>query len=195
MSILDKVYTTFSNLDKDYARTKKTRTEFITEKFGGDINTGSVIILDAIREEGLEENVENIAKMSYIKDIFNRIKSCADRLDTLQSFNFVQSDVATRILSILRSSNAHETRQNLVAQSSLWAGNARCLHHVCTADGASYADMDACKVFNLYNENMYGLLSGVFTFDGDPQLTTYYKVALGNRLKKIQEGAVAKNLR
>ena len=60
MSILDKVYTTFKRLDQDFARSKKTRTEFITDKFGGDIAIGSVIILDAIRAEGVEESPENI---------------------------------------------------------------------------------------------------------------------------------------
>ncbi len=195
MSVLDRVYTTFNRLDQDFARSKKTRTEFITDKFGGDINIGAIIILDAIRAENAEETPENIAKMSFVKDTFTQIQACADRLDTLSSFDFANTNVLGSFLDILSRAEGHASGQTIVDQAGLWANKSRAAHFLCTPDGTAFVPLDDCKVYSVYNENMAGLVNGVFKMDRAAQLGDYYKVLPGRRLKQIQEGAVAKNLK
>lgn len=195
MSILERVYTTFNHLDRDYARSKKTRTEFITDKFGGDINTGAIIILDAIRAEGVEETPENIAMMSFVKDTFASIQANADHLDALSSFSFADTNVVGAFVNLLCHAELHETKQEVLPQSTLWGWSPKVLHYYSTAEGTSYADPDNCTVFMAYNENMAGLLSGLFKPDRDLELGGLYKVLPGRRLKTIQEGAVTRNLR
>lgn len=195
MNVLDRVYTTFKRLDQDFARSKKTRTEFITDKFGGDINTGSIIILDAIRAAGVEETPENIAKMSFVKDTFAQIQANADRLDTLSSFDFADNNVMQNFIDVLWKAEFHGSRQTPSEQSQLWGNKTRALHYLCTPDGSAFAPLDDCKVYAAYNENMVGLLTGAFQLDREPAIGDYFRVMLGRRLKQIQEGAVAKNLK
>lgn len=195
MSVLERVFTTFSRLEQDFSRSKKTRTEFITDKFGGDINVGSIIILDAIRAEGVEETPDNIAKMSFVKDTFARIQANAAHLDSLASFSFADTDILGTFVDILCHAEAHESGQESVTQESLWSSKKKALHYVSTAEGTTYADPDHCTVFQAYNENMAGLLAGLFKPDRELQLGGYYRVLPGGRLKTIQAGAVAKNLK
>lgn len=195
MSILERVYTTFQHLDRDFARSKKTRTEFITDKFGGDINTGSVIILDAIRAEGLEETAENIAKMSFIKDTFACIQANADHLDALTSFAFTENNVVGAFMDILSAAELHGSNQERLPQTTLWGWSPKVLHIYSTAEGTSYADPDNCAVFRSFNENIAGLLGAMFKPDAPLVLGGLYKVLPGRRLKTIQEGAVGRNLR
>lgn len=195
MSILDKVYTTFKRLDQDFARSKKTRTEFITDKFGGDIAIGSVIILDAIRAEGVEESPENIEKMSYVKDTFVRIQACANHLDSLTSFSFADTNTVSSFVDILGHAENHGSGQSEVNQAELWKGRPQALHYVCTPDEARFANPDNCTVFQAFNENMAGLIVGCFKPDRELQLAGYYRVLPGRRVKSIQVGAVAKNLK
>ena len=83
MEVLDRVYSAFSNLDRDFARSKKSRTDFILEKFGGDIDMGSMIILDAISASTGEETAEDIQKLTFVKEIFEKLKDARDNLDSL----------------------------------------------------------------------------------------------------------------
>lgn len=195
MSILDRVYTTFNRLDQDFARSKKTRTEFIRDKLGGDINTGCIIILDAIRAEGLEETPENIQKMSFVKDTFAAIQANADHLDALSNFAFTNSDVLGSFLDILCHAENHRSGQSRVPQSQLWGDNPKSLHYCARAEGSAHADLDTATVFQAYNENMCGLLSLLFKFDGALKIGGYYRVLPGRRMKEIQAPAVSRNLR
>ncbi len=195
MSVLDRVYTTFKRLDQDYARSKKSRTAFITDKFGGDIRTGSIIILDAIRSEGVEETPENIAKMSFVKDIFERIRDNAERLDSMTSFCSEDSNVSMHFMNVLLRSEYHGSKQKITTQSELWGASRKALHYCSTAEGIDFVEPDDCKVFKAFNENMIGLLGGAFHCNGELQLAGYYKLLAGRRIKEIQEPAVAKNLK
>ena len=195
MSVLERVYTTFNRLDQDFARSKKTRTEFITDKFGGDINVGSVIILDAIRAEGMEETPDNISKMSYIKDTFAAIQANAGHLDSLTSFNFTDTNVVGAFIDILAHAEEHETRQTRVSQKQLWDTQHLALHFVCRADGTTYTSPDDCQVLQAYNENMAGLILTLLKPDRELELGGHYKVLPGRRVKTITKEAVSKNIR
>lgn len=192
MSILDRVYTTFKRLDQDFARSKKSRSEFIVDKFGGDINTGSIIILDAIHAEGLEETPENIEKMSFVKDTFAAIQANADHLDSLTSFVFTDTNVVSSFMSILAHAENHMAHRVRTEQNVLWGATRKAVHYCCDAEGATYADPDFCTVFQCYNENMAGLLASCFKLDRELELGAYYRVLPGRRLKFIQGGAVSR---
>lgn len=192
MSILDRVYTTFKRLDQDFARSKKSRSEFIIDKFGGDINIGSIIILDAIHAEGLEESPENIEKMSFVKDTFAAIQACADHLDSLTSFAFTDTNVVSSFVDILAHADQHLSRQVRTSQKALWANGKKAIHYCCDAEQMLYADPDSCTVFHCFNENMAGLLASGFKLDRELQLGAYYRGLPGLRLKLIQGGAVSR---
>ena len=71
MEVLDRVYNAFANLDRDFAKSKKTRAVFIADKFGGDIDIGSTIILDAISSGTGEEKSLSLSRLSRLFRIFS----------------------------------------------------------------------------------------------------------------------------
>lgn len=193
MSILESVYKTFSNLDRDYSRSKKTRTDFIKDKFGGDINIGSIIILDAIREEGVPEDQDSIRKLSFIKDTFAFFQENAQRLDRLEAFSTASSDLLNDLTMVLDRAAVNGTKQVAIPQASLWANKPPALHYISTKEGTVYAPLDACKVFCVYNENMAGFLqknfdmSGITIHGGDK-----FRIGANGKLRLIQDAAIAR---
>ena len=102
MEVLDRVYSAFSNLDRDFARSKKSRTDFILEKFGGDIDMGSMIILDAISASTVEETAEDIQKLTFVKEIFEKLKDARDNLDSLPDFKFTNGSLFQDLILTLK---------------------------------------------------------------------------------------------
>lgn len=196
MSILESVYKAFTHLDRDYARSKKSRTEFIKDKFGGDINIGSIIILDAIREEGVSENPEDIQKLSFIKDSFAFFQENASRLDKLETFSTASADLLNELAGILDRADSHGTKQVAVPQAVLWENQLPALHYVSTKEGMAYTPLGACKVFCVFNENMAGLLQQNFNMGGQ-QLNVGDKFRIGpnGALRQIQDAAIARSVR
>lgn len=86
MKQLDAVYRAFTHLESNYRRSNKTRREYIVDKFGGDVEIGSMVILDYFAGAKLEDP-DDIAKFSAIRDIFNVLKKNIDNLVTFESFD------------------------------------------------------------------------------------------------------------
>ena len=58
MSTLDKIYQKFENLEVQYLSSGQSRTEFIAERFGQDLEVGVTILTDAILKENPSEAKE-----------------------------------------------------------------------------------------------------------------------------------------
>lgn len=159
MDVLDRVYTTFSNLDRDFARSKKTRSEFILEKFGGDIDMGSMIILDAISAASKEETAEDIQKLTFVKEIFAKLKEARDNLDSLPDFSFTNGSLFQDLMMTLNESMAAGTGVRYLPQKRLRKVSKGAYHFIANADGLVTAPFAGCKVIFVFNENMLGLVS------------------------------------
>lgn len=158
MSTLQKVYDTFSTLDSRYARSNKTKTEFITDKFGGDIDIGSTIILDACRAEAKEDNSEDIEMLSCIQNIFEKILKYRDNLDSLPNFSFETDTCISNLLLLLAESRATGRNQRLLPQGfkkHVW-------HYSATPEGSRYTPYDACVVLSAYDRNSTNKLANMY---------------------------------
>lgn len=183
MSVLDNVYNAFSNLDRDFARSKKSRSEFIRDKFGGDIEVGSFIILDAVSSSTGDETQEDIEKLTFIKDIFEKIKANAGNLDSLSDFSFVDDSKFSGFLQTIQEAVISGTHVRHVRQAELNDAEQGSIHFIVNAAGASCCPVNRCKVFHIYNEHMDNLLATAFRRDDDVDLGCY--VALKNKTKLV----------
>lgn len=102
MEQLDKVYAELTSLDKKYARSKKSRTEFIQDRFGGNIDVGSFLILNALSAEQFTDP-EDIKKLSVVRRILDSIVKNQDVLDSLSSFDFDDESISVKIQNALLS--------------------------------------------------------------------------------------------
>ena len=124
MEQLDLVYSTFANLERNYSRSKKSRSEYIKDKFGGDIPVGSFLILNALSAEEFSDP-EDIRKFSEIRAIFDKLLENKDRLDSLASFNFdMDSDGSMSALDVLNLCQDFGTGVTVVEQGALYNGEA-----------------------------------------------------------------------
>ena len=195
MEVLDRVYTTFKNLDRDYARSKKTRSEFIRDKFGGNIDIGSMIILDAISSSSGDETAEDIEKLTFVKNIFASIKAYESSLDTLPDFTFKVSELYKQLLDVLNESANHGMHQSVSTQAQVNKADKDSIHFVATARSTRYTPMVKCDFVNAYNENMIGLLSSMYGDVSKVSLHDYYAVKGRNKLVKTELQHIRKKIK
>lgn len=177
MNVLDKVYNTFSNLDRDFARSKKTRTAFITDKFGGDIDTGAMIILDAVSTSGELETAEDIKKLTFVKDIFSQLQANKNKLDSLQSFSsFSDSTEFNELMRVLAKAESSGTGQRETVQAEVYRQQRRAVHFVCTAEGSYFVGLNDCKILHAYNGHMQRMIIRSVTLDNPPNFGDYLEM-------------------
>lgn len=153
MKILDKVHSTFSRLDRDFARSKKSRSDFIQDKFGGDIDIGSMLILEAITQEINNSEAptnEDISKLSAVRDIFGAIKRHRNHLDSLSSFAFLDEDMSGSLVNVLNSAQSHGSHIHVMNQGELGKN----VHYRVTASDIKVVPLSKCETIKLYNDNM-----------------------------------------
>ena len=186
--VLDNVYSKFTNLEKDYRRTKKSRSQFITERFGGDIVVGSTIILDAIYEEN-PTTQEEIAKFSIVKDIISNILKAKDDLDYLESFDFSNDmSMATVIGKLLDSVDAGQT--TTVPQRGLYE-HAEALHFYVDSDGARYeSPFPKCRFYRCENPNIYRILKSMIGTVANVEPDMLYEKQSDTNVKPVTEAKV-----
>lgn len=185
MEVLDRVYTTFRNLDRDFARSKKTRTEFITDKFGGDINIGSIIIMDAISSGDGVQTQEDIEKLSFIRDIFDKIKAFADNLDALEDFSFSDTSFAKELDTLLTQALVDGTHSAMVSPRDVWSAFSGALHFVATPGGAVWSPVQGIKVVHCYNETMRDYMNVAYPSGISYELGKYYAIKNRFNLRPI----------
>lgn len=196
MEVLDKVYNTFKNLDRDYSKSKKTRTEFIEGKFGGDIDIGSIIILEAI---GSEEptSPEDIKKFAFIKDTFNAIRRNRKRLESLPNFASIGKDFSEfeSLKELLYKSIGDGQKQWKCTQQQLQKrSDKQSLHYYVTPEGTYYSDLNEVNVFRVYNEHIAALLQESLNMRIKPELDSYLEKKSKNHAVVISEGRARKLL-
>lgn len=194
MEVLDRVYNAFSNLDRDFAKSKKTRTEFIQDKFGGDIDMGSMIILDAISASTGEETPEDIQKLTFVKEIFDKLKDARDSLDSLPDFQFTNGSMFQDLLLLIQESTASGTHIRSIPQKRLRKVGGGAVHFVAKADGLVQAPFAGCKVLYAFNENMLGLIDTT-SQGADFKLFGLYEKKNAIHAVEINEAQVAKALK
>lgn len=116
--LLEKVYKTFVNLDTNYARSKKDRATYLSEKFGGDIEMGSFLIMQALSRENISSQ-EDIEKLSFIRGVFDYLVKNKNRVNSLNSFLPVHDNGSSHIVTALRNGYTEGTRIAPVEQSHL----------------------------------------------------------------------------
>lgn len=85
MNVLKRVYYSFKDLELQYDNSIP-REQFILQKFGGDIDIGSTILIDTIMAEGVT-TADEIEMFSYLKNVFTFLIKIKDSLNTLKSFD------------------------------------------------------------------------------------------------------------
>lgn len=191
MEQLDLVYKTFSTLDESYARSKKTRTEFITEKFGGDIEIGSAIILDVLSEGELTSQGD-IEKLTFVKDIFEKIKSNASALDSLKNFAFEDHAMFNQLCQEIDNAMAESGMAHPVTQSHMFR-ETKDLHIHTDMHGCQYVPVDDC-VFCHLSENMLGLMQQAYPMDKKMRAGDYVRLYDG-MVRIVSRRTVAKTLK
>ena len=181
MEILDKVYKTFKNLDRDFSHSKKTRSQFIKDKFGGDITIGSVLILSAIDTEGVE-SPEDIEKLSFVKSILKKIEAAADRLDALSNFSFSENNLSEELFTLLENIESASIGVYAVPQKELYKREG-CVHYVSTPKVSLHTDASSI-VFKVFNENMKYFLEAM-GFDMSKFSIGQYLVLKNDELRPV----------
>ena len=153
MRQLDLVYSTFTSLEKNYSRSKKSRAEYLREKFGGDINTGSFLILHALAQEELRDP-EDIEKLSKVREIFNMIKDNQENLDALKSFDFSVKSEIEQLAEALSQAEVAGSGIQSVEQADLWKSRQAPAHFMVSPYGVRVVAIDNCKYLRLYSEPM-----------------------------------------
>lgn len=193
METLDRVYKAFSNLDRDFAKSKKTRSEFIIDKFGGDLDMGSMIILDAIGQFNGEETPEDIEKLTFVKDIFAKIMTARDSLDSLKDFSFGAEDDFRNLMTLLAESEVDGTGIRCITQAELNKRDKGTVHFISSADGVVLSRFADSKVVHAYNENMLGFLQAVLP-PSSLELGGYYVRKSSMRVEEVPESKLNKAL-
>lgn len=193
MEVLDKVYNTFQNLDRDFSRSKKSRADFIVDKFGGDIDIGSMIILEAISASSGDETPEDIKKLSFIKDIFEKLKANRDNLDALPDFSFTTGTAYMDFIQLLKNSVASGTGIQEVSQFEMHRLNRGNVHYSVSMDKTIVAPLTVSKVVHVYNEHMQNYMASKFHVQ--VELDKYYQIKSALNVVEVPKERLSKALK
>ena len=115
---LDAVFKTFSKLEQNYARSSKDRQSYIEDKFGGDIEMGSFLILHALSKESIT-SPEDVEKLSFIRKTFDYLLKHKDHINALSSFVPNDNSLGDSMLNALRSGYESGTKVLIQEQTVL----------------------------------------------------------------------------
>lgn len=149
-TVLERVYSAFTNLERDYKKSNKTRSQFIIDKFGGDIQVGASVILHSIYSES-QLSGDDIQKFTEVSTIFNNIIAAKDKLDSLRSFDFSEDNAEKdRYISIVEDTGKHIGNTYQLAQQELFK-QFGVLHYIATPDYACETTPPECRFFRKYS--------------------------------------------
>lgn len=183
MEQLDLVYNTLTKLEQNYARSKKSRTEYITEKLGGDINVGSFLILHALAKETLTEQGD-VEKLSTVRNILAQIKVHQDELDSLRSFEFSkEADSLTVLLEAMDAAEAKGTRISAVNQRDMWKSPNHPAHFSVNRHMSRVVAFNGAPYVYCYSKAISALVSGLSGQRFEPG--DIVRCRLGERYEKV----------
>ena len=174
MSTLDKIYQKFENLEEQYLCSEQSRSDFIAERFGQDLEVGITILTDAILKENPSETKE-IEKFSYLKDLFSFLLKHKDSMESLSSFETMTEEVSDMqdILSKLSLTITKPCTPSVTSQKELYEKTGA-LHYEVTPDSISYVSLNQCHAFYVSNENFAVLLKTVNDVSSNLKRNTVY---------------------
>ena len=146
MEQLDKVYSTFVNLEKNFARSTKTREEYLLDKCGGDFDAGPFLIMHYLNSQPITEPAD-VEKLSAIREILDKIQKTKGHHNNLANFNFLDEEVSVSITDILVSSMCGGSGVTVMTQEDLHKKHKH-LHYRCTPDSATVTFLGTCKFYN-----------------------------------------------
>ena len=183
MEQLDAVYNTFTNLEKNYAKSKKSRGEYLLDKFGGDISIGSFLILQALAQEEFT-SAEDIEKLSRVREIFKAIDECKDSLGTLRTLDFTGNSVYTGIMDALTAAEISGTGMVATEQQSMWKNSRSPAHYSVRPTQVEFVPLMGSKYVKVYSEPMSILMGGLYGVNS--RVGQVYERTLGNRVSQVK---------
>lgn len=174
MSTLDKVYQKFENLEEQFLSSGQSRTDFIAERFGGDLEIGVTILTDAIMKDNLTES-KDIERFSFLKDLFSFLLKHKDTIDMLPGFDVATEDVSEieDILSKLALTMTTPYHAPVLSQKELYEQKGL-LHYEVTPDSVTYTTLDSCHAFYVSSENFAILLKAIKGVPTNLKMDTVY---------------------
>ena len=186
MRTLDAVYNTFANLEKNYARASKSRSQYLIGKFGGDISVGSFLILHALSKE-VYTDPEDIEKLSVIREVFANIKAHEDSLDSLNSFNFGAENTMQQGILALSQGEYDGTGISVVDQKTMWTGKGKPSHYSINSKVTQVVPLSTAPYYNLYSPAIAALINSFC--GGSFKVGDIVATKLGGRVQAISKPA------
>lgn len=159
MEQLDLVYNTLTSLEKNYRRSKKSRSEYILDKFGGDIGVGSFLILNALQAAELNDP-EDIKKLSTVRRIIDSIRENEHQLDSLSSFDFDTEAIQSTLTNALLAGLSQGSGISIVSQEYLHEKYKGALSYRVSADRVQVVPVDHAEFFEVILPAWSAVLSG-----------------------------------
>lgn len=159
MSVLEKVYDKFSNLELYYSfvQNEKSRKDFIIELFGGNVDEGAAILTEAIICEN-PSTTEELEQFSFVKDLFNFfIKNIDIMSDEITSFEEVLANISLEneafgdldaIMNAITKIVRPDVDYRCIAQKDLY-NEYNALHYMVTPDTVRYVTLHNCFVHKI----------------------------------------------
>lgn len=183
MEQLQAVYNTFVNLEKNYARSKKTREEYLTEKLGGDVVVGSFLILHALSKLDVREPKE-IEMLSYVRTFLDHVRKNKDNLAGLTSFDFSDDSEVNVIFDTLSAAEKAGTKIEVKTQQAFAKETKRGVNCCATVKGITLVPLNSARYLRLFTDWLVSTVSDAGVRDlnfGD-----LVEVKLGNRISKVK---------
>lgn len=160
MESLDLVYSSLTKLEQNYARSKKSRTEYIMDKLGGDINTGAFLILHALSKEPLT-SPEDVDKLSTVREILGKIREHQNDLDRLSSFDFsVENNVLETLMNAMDEAELDGTHVAVVKQDEFCKAVGHLQQFHADRNAATVVPLNTAPYVSCYSDAMASLISG-----------------------------------
>lgn len=203
MSVLEKVYCKFKNLEEDYQDVKgrMTRKEYVLYLLGGEADEGAAILTEAIMCEN-PSTTEELEQFSYVKDLLNFFIKNLDMFeeehlsfeDILLHINseneaFGNLDV---ILSALTKTIMPRPIHDAIYQKDLYKDHG-VLHYKITPDGADFCMMSDCIVHRIMSPAHAEICANMYSTNRKPAAGGYYAVK-DNKLSRINKGEISQHL-
>lgn len=180
MEQLDKVYSAFTNLEANYKRSKKSRQEYLKDKFGGDIEIGMMVIMDFFSGAQVTSD-EDIKKLSTIKDIFAGVKKNINNLDSLSSFKELTENGDANVMLLLDSASIAGSRIAVMTSDTMLPD----FHYRATETGVSVVPLILASRIKVFNGSMCSFVQSVLGNKANVEVGEVYMQGKGGTLSLL----------
>lgn len=190
--VLDNVYQTFTNLDALYDEGKRTRTEFIKQKLGGDIGIGITVILDYLSSQDYT-SVDDIEKLSRVKEVFQQIRANIDRLDDIPDFESMAGENLTTVKELLLAAEKQSGNVVCLTQKELYSST-KAFHIRANLHETLYTPIEKCSAFFVYDRNIKAAIEKLYDVKGSIEIGDF-AVVKGQTVKSVSRQTAVKYIK